>query len=86
MNKQQEKEIMNLAKNILDECEIILYSDKSKNGKMLTEFSKYCAEHEDERFWQALRNWSKNNYILTATGFHFNEGEWLGIKDTFYEE
>lgn len=55
----------------------------SKNQKELESFSKYCIEHPKERFWQALRNWSKVGYILTAE--EQDDIRWIGIHDTFYD-
>jgi hypothetical protein len=51
---------------------------KSDNKKVLDSFIMYCKAHPAERFWQALRNWSRFSYIagnMTHEGF----GE-----DTFY--
>lgn len=31
---------------------------QAKNTKMATEFAKFCDDHPEQRFWQALRNWS----------------------------
>lgn len=56
---------------------------ESKNQKSLASFVDYCLEHPEERFWQALRNWSGNDYILKS-----NNVECLKckhIKDTFYD-
>jgi len=36
----------------------------SKNSRLIAWFSEYCREHPKERFWQALRNWSKKDFIL----------------------
>jgi len=30
----------------------------NRHHELLTEFTEYCKEHPQERFWQALRNWS----------------------------
>ena len=30
----------------------------TRNSKVLEDFTRYCIEHPEERFWQALRNWS----------------------------
>lgn len=49
-----------------------------KSKSLLKEFTKYCQENPDERFWQALRNWSESDRILF---------ERLGkIEDTFFWE
>lgn len=58
----------------------------SKNSMMLAWFSEYCREHPEERFWQALRNWSKSAFILRADGFSQATNNFYGIRDTFYEE
>lgn len=50
-----------------------------KNTKQLESFTKYCNEHPQERFWQALRNWSNVGYVATST----NGSLW---HDTFYDE
>lgn len=60
-----------------------------KLKSQLESFTKYCQENPDQRFWQALRNWSKYSFIFGAshslselTGLsksHF-------IEDTFYKE
>ena len=53
---------------------------KNKNIKLLKDFEKYCKQHPEERFWQALRNWSKANKILFSKS-------WEGLyHDTFYFE
>lgn len=40
---------------------------KSKNKKMLDEFTAYCEEHPEMRFWQALRAFVGCGYIYTQT-------------------
>lgn len=42
------------------------------------EFANYCREHPEERFWQALRNWSGCFAIYCR-----REGTG-GIEDTFF--
>ena len=51
----------------------------SKNIKLLKDFVKYCQEHPNQRFWQALRNWCGYAFILVKN--HKEE-----LKDTFYWE
>lgn len=41
---------------------------------LLESFAEYCGNHPEERFWQALRNWSKRK-IIQADG-----------QDTFFWE
>jgi hypothetical protein len=38
------------------------YNDR--NSKVLASFTAYCKAHPQERFWQALRNWSGAYFIL----------------------
>lgn len=71
----------------------------NKNQKLLNSFVKYCKEHPEERFWQALSNWSKFGYIfgldvknipndkkLRFMAEGSLELEEMGLKDTFYFE
>lgn len=64
---------------------------KSKNSKLLARFIAYCLEHPNERFWQALRNWSGVNYLLKSSHYEaemFNQRYLLKnnvkTEDTFY--
>lgn len=60
----------------------------SKNSKVLDSFVEYCNNHPDERFWQALRNWSGFPFIM-ATNWKAGIGN-RSIHDydfdTFYFE
>jgi hypothetical protein len=72
----------------------------NKNGEKLLDFIRYCLEHPEERFWQALRNWSGYYFIFawrpkTPIALHDDGGnsadglEQLkvkGLEDTFYWE
>lgn len=71
----------------------------SNNAAMSESFYKYCQEHPEQRFWQALRNWTQENidadcgFIMVADS-EFNNKVWNNqyeeaityIKDTFYWE
>jgi hypothetical protein len=57
----------------------------SKNLSLLTQFTNYCAEHPQERFWQALRNWSGYAFILGANGLDLETGDYKEVEDTFYK-
>jgi hypothetical protein len=57
---------------------------KNKNIKLLNDFKKYCDKHPDERFWQALRNWSGFSNIIASNKGHKEFFE--DYKDTFYFE
>lgn len=59
----------------------------SKNSKVLAEFMKYCYDHPEMRFWQALRNWSGSFYILAAKEIVSGHDKVrVGTYDTYYEE
>lgn len=34
--------------------------------ELAASFLAYCQEHRDQRFWQALRNWSKYSFVGVA--------------------
>ena len=38
----------------------------NKNQELLKEFIKYSEAHPEERFWQALRNWSGSRFIFAG--------------------
>lgn len=61
--------------------------NESKNLPVLLEFVVYCTAHPEERFWQALRNWSGYPAILTGKSITALSG--FGYEadlDTFYFE
>jgi hypothetical protein len=57
----------------------------TRNEKLLNSFIDYCKANPDQRFWQALRNWAKVQYILTAD-FQPGGYDFINLKDTFYWE
>ena len=60
--------------------------DGSKNAQVLRDLVKYCQEHPEERFWQAIINWQKFPYIYGSMR-QLNlkdKGDWL--EDLFYQE
>lgn len=56
------------------------FKTKSKNRKDLESFTDFCIENSDLRFWQALRNWSKYEFIYASKTYFENSL----LKDTFY--
>ena len=52
--------------------------------KTLKSFVDYCLKHKDERFWQALRNWSSYNFIYGSNYCQHLSNDLL--EDTFYKE
>jgi len=78
------------AHNLLLDCDIEL--DKilknkgtfqGKSAKLLDEFITYCVEHPQERFWQALRNWSGYDKIYGEK--YNNKWDDQQLIDTFYK-
>jgi len=57
----------------------------NKNYKKLGSFVDFCNEHKDLRFWQALNVWSGSAFIIKAKSCT-EDGEFIGIKDTYYEK
>ena len=57
-----------------------------RSEEALHSFMRYCFEHPDERFWQALRNWSKYEYILGYDGDLFDLRAQFPMIDTFHLE
>lgn len=52
----------------------------SKNLELLDDFVAYCNGHQEQRFWQALRNWSGASYIK----YEISTGGSNPQHDTFY--
>lgn len=60
-----------------------------KSKELLDSFNKYCNEHKEERFWQALRNWSGYSFIFGTK----KDTVWAkdcinttDLEDTFYKD
>ena len=53
-----------------------------KNKETLDSFVKYCKAHPEQRFWQALRNWSGYDSIC-ATRYDSTIDDEYAL-DTFY--
>lgn len=72
-----------------DEDKLKQITKGSKNIKQLKSFTAYCLSHKDERFWQALRNWSGNSFIYVS---EHSIKDLIGsdksyfLKDTFFIE
>ncbi len=62
--------------------------EESKNYKLMNEFALYCLDNPDQRFWQALRNWSGEKFILTSKelllpySIDSKESFYVDIRDT----
>lgn len=59
-------------------------NNRSRNSKVLANFVRYCEANPELRFWQALRSWTKYNFIYVSNNL-LNNPE-LEIEDTFYWE
>ena len=57
---------------------------KTRNSEVLEDFVNYCKTHPDQRFWQALRNWSEFDFILGSHEKPFQQP--FPFQDTFYFE
>jgi len=54
----------------------------SKNVAALISFNNYCEAHPEERFWQALRNWSNSYYPdMRSHIFRANDPSDGGVSD-----
>jgi hypothetical protein len=60
----------------------------TRNGTTLASFVSYCVQHPDERFWQAVRNWSGYSFIMAyeRVGGRGAGGTVDHEHDTFYLE
>lgn len=58
-----------------------------KSKSLLESFAAFCRANPEQRFWQALRNWSGHAFIFVASDYPrtAQEAYWDG-KDTFYWE
>lgn len=61
-----------------------------KNKKLLFSFIWYCLKNRDQRFWQALKNWSGAENIVFATTKMRRVGTFSEFykqyQDTYYLE
>lgn len=62
-----------------------------RSEEALVSFVRYCYEHPEQRFWQALRNWSKYTYIFGYNGMELDKRDREcfdieGMVNTFHLE
>jgi hypothetical protein len=59
-----------------------------RSNKTKKAFIKYLEKNPDLRFWQAVRNFSKYNFILGSNVpvREIDDENVSGIEDTFYKE
>jgi len=53
-----------------------------KSKRLLADFVTYCFANQEQRFWQALLNWSKYSYIFGSNKEGFDDHSEL--EDTYY--
>lgn len=57
----------------------------TRNSETLTSFAEYCRSNPEQRFWQALRNWSGERAILVCDQIDLCTLP-HGFRDTFQRE
>jgi len=63
---------------------LTLRSRESGIPKFYKIFMRYCIQHTEERFWQALRNWSGHKFIYASDEYYPPKD--MDLCDTFYRE
>jgi len=53
----------------------------TRNSAALADFTAYCRANPEQRFWQALKNWSGWGKILAA--YTRQDWDWMYYKDTY---
>ena len=59
--------IKKLSRDIIENSEILVYSDNMKSSKELLSLQKYLIKHPELRFWQGLVNWAGFNIYKGVT-------------------
>jgi hypothetical protein len=59
--------------------------EQNKNKELLNSFIEYCEKNPNERFWQALRNWTEVPYIFIGNKYDGSNNV-CGLTDTFFFE
>lgn len=63
----------------------------TRNSELLASFVAYCEKNPEQRFWQALRNWSGFAFVFVTNAPPVQyDGSWIWrkeeVRDTFYFE
>lgn len=56
----------------------------TRNSETLADFTAFCVDHPDLRFWQALRAWSGWHLVMVSNDSDATDNP--KIEDTFYWE
>lgn len=70
------------VKPYVSETGSIVKLDDENKGELFKSFERYYLEHPNQRFWQALRNFSKYYFIYGE----IEDCEGKKVEDTFYLE
>ena len=57
-----------------------------RNEDKLKSFTEYCKKYPEQRFWQALRNWAREDNPDMEFILYTDELEGGDLTDTFYLE
>lgn len=63
-----------------------MIQDDDRSAETKRAFIKYLEEHPQERFWQAVRNFSNYDFILGSNSPSPKTDDWAEVHDTFYRE
>lgn len=80
MKIKTSNKIKKLSKEIIENSEILIYSDNMKSAKELLSFQKYLIKNPEQRFWQGLVNWAGFNIYKGVT----NKNK-TSYEDLFYK-
>jgi hypothetical protein len=61
----------------------------NQNQRTLNSFVTYCSMHPEQRFWQALRNWSGFSFVIgiePGRGSLMYDMLKIGGEDTYHRE
>ena len=84
LNVEQQNELITRMEDVLT---VICETKREIKGLLwIVDLLEYVVKHPEQRGWQALRNWSGQNFILKADFDSFNPNHWVGVEDTFYWE
>jgi hypothetical protein len=75
-----EQFIKKLSEEIVENSEILVYSDNMKSAKELLSLQKYLIKNPEQRFWQGLVNWAGFNIYKGVT----NKNK-TSYEDLFYK-
>src|SRR5687767_8978552 len=78
----------NMSEDVPEELYFQKYGEeKTRNSEALIDFVMYCSKHPNERFWQALRNWSGYSSVFGGDYIYSDKGDVkIGFVDLFSYE